>query len=61
MGNKSTLNASSPTDTSVRNSLVPFIEKYAREHPKKRVSETQDGGNFPPLFAGQVCPVGYLR
>jgi AraC-like DNA-binding protein len=69
MRNRSTTNGSSPSYTSVRNSLVPLIEKYALE---EGVTETEWPGlvvgrsnqpvpRFPLLYSPSICVVAQGR
>ena len=69
MRNRSTTNDSSPTYTSVRNSLVPLIEKYALS---EGVTETEWPGlvvgrsnqpvpRFPLLYVPCICVVAQGR
>ncbi len=69
MGNRSTSNDSSTTHTSVRNSLVPLIEKYALQ---EGVTETEWPGlvlgrssrpvpRFPLLYVPSICVIAQGR
>ncbi|MCP4627848.1 MAG: AraC family transcriptional regulator [bacterium] len=69
MGNKSTTKGPTPSDTSVRNSLVPLIEKYALA---EGVTETKWPGlvlgrssqpvpRFPLLYVPSLCVVAQGR
>jgi AraC-like DNA-binding protein len=69
MRNRSTTNGSSPTQTSVRNSLAPLIEKYALEDG---ITETKWPGlvlgrssqpvpRFPLLYVPSICVVAQGR